>query len=115
MTFVYLPYDLIGKLFVQEIADAQEVWFGITLRGWAAKASEPLHWAIYGILTWGFWRERPWVGWAAALYVAQVAIGMVVWSTFMPEGHGLAAGLAMGAPFAILAVALWRAEGRFAV
>ena len=36
MTFAYLPRDL----FWTPVADDQEVWFGILLRGWAAKAMQ---------------------------------------------------------------------------
>lgn len=52
MAFIYLPWDL----FVKPVAEDQEVWFGILLTGWAAKATEPLHWAIYAAGTWGFWK-----------------------------------------------------------
>ena len=55
MTFVYLPFDL----FFKPVADDEEVWFGFLLHGWAAKLTEPLHWAIYGAGAWGFWKMRP--------------------------------------------------------
>ena len=34
------------------------VWFGFMLEGWAAKATEPLHWAIYAAGAYGFWKMR---------------------------------------------------------
>ena len=42
MTFIYMPFDL----FYKPVAEDAEVWLGITLYGWAAKSTEPLHWAI---------------------------------------------------------------------
>ena len=43
MTFIYMPFDL----FLKPVAEDHEIWFGFSLTGWWAKASEPLHWAIY--------------------------------------------------------------------
>ena len=43
MTFFYMPFDFFWK----PIARDQEVWFGVVLTGFAAKATEPLHWALY--------------------------------------------------------------------
>ena len=110
MTFVYMPFDF----FLKPVGSDVEVWFGVMLRGFAAKATEPLHWAIYAAGAYGFWRMRPWLWPWAGLYAAQVAIGMAVWSV----GHfGGAEGIAKGAvsalPFGVLAVALLRARNRF--
>ena len=66
MPFVYLPWDLFAK----PVAEDAEVWFGIMLTGWAAKAAEPLHWAVYAAGTYGFYRMRPWMWPWAAIYVA---------------------------------------------
>ena len=113
MTFVFMPYDFLGKLFLRDVAQAEEVWFGIVLRGWAAKATEPLHWAIYAALAWGLWKDRPWALPAAAVYTAQVAIGMLVWSVSALGGaRGLALGAAAFVLFGALALALWRARPR---
>jgi hypothetical protein len=105
MTFVYVPYDMLKPLDRDE-----EVWFGFVLRGWAAKATEPLHWAIYAALGLGFWRMAAWVWPAAALYVAQIAIGMLVWCVRDERGPGVVAGLVAFAVFAALAWLLWRAR-----
>jgi hypothetical protein len=113
MTFVFMPWDLFVKPFVRPVDQWEEVWFGFLLRGWAAKATEPLHWAIYGALAWGLWKERPWACPAAALYSAQVAFGMLVWNLRDERGLGIAGGMASAAPFALLAVALWRERRRF--
>src|SRR5215831_19823631 len=75
MTFVFMPIDM----FVKPVAVDQEAWFGLLLRGWGAKLTEPIHWAIYAAGTYGFWRMRRWMWPWASVYAAQVAIGMVVW------------------------------------
>ncbi|HEY7291704.1 MAG TPA: hypothetical protein VH583_17840 [Vicinamibacterales bacterium] len=61
MTFVYLPFDM----FLKPVAEDREVWFGVALSGWWAKATEPIHWAIYALGAWGLW-GRGWPGGAAA-------------------------------------------------
>ena len=114
MTFVYLPYDVFVKLFTQSIAQAQEVWFGVLLRGWAAKLTEPLHWLIYGSLGYGCFRERPWAWTLAALYTLQVAIGMVVWTALYTPGGPVRTlfAVVVGALFTALAAAVWRVRPR---
>jgi hypothetical protein len=110
MTFVYLPFDL----FVKPAEFDAEVWFGVALRGWAAKATEPLHWAIYAAGLYGFWFMRRWMWPWAGLYVAQIAIGMAVWSIgFFGGTEGVVKGAASALPFALLSVALLRARDRF--
>ena len=109
MTFVYLPFDLFWK----PVAADEEVWFGVTLHGWPAKLTAPLHWAIYGLGAWGFWKMRAWMWPWAAVYAAQVAVGMLVWNLLDPRGGGLLAGLVAGAVFLVPTVALWRARGQF--
>ncbi|MDK1023476.1 MAG: hypothetical protein QGD92_04505 [Gammaproteobacteria bacterium] len=109
MTFIYLPWDL----FVKPVAEDQEVWFGILLTGWAAKATEPLHWAIYAAGTWGFWKMRSWMWPWASLYVLQIAFSMFVWQFLHMRGNGILGGLAITAPFLLLSVALWRTRWRF--
>jgi len=110
MTFVYLPYDL----FFKPVAEDEEVWFGFVLHGWAAKATAPLHWAIYAAGAYGFWRLKSWMWPWAAVYAGQVALAMAVWNAVDPRGAGVNAGLAVAALFMVPTVALWRARGRFA-
>lgn len=50
MAFIYGPWDLLMKPLATDV----DVWFGIALRGWAAKLSEPLHIAIYAAGAYGF-------------------------------------------------------------
>lgn len=110
MAAAYVPWDLLCK----PVARDAEVWFGFALHGWAAKLTEPLHWAIYAAGAYGFWRMRPWMWPWASLYCAQVALGMLVWSVGFRGGVvGWAGGLVAALPFAALAVALWRAREDF--
>ena len=44
MTFIYMPFDM----FIKPVAEDEEIWFAYMLTGWAAKATEPIQWAIYG-------------------------------------------------------------------
>lgn len=110
MTFIYVPWDLLSK----PVSEAQEVWFGILLTGWAAKSTEPLHWLIYAAGTAGFWQMRSWMHPWASLYCGQVAFGMLVWSLFDDRGQGLLVGLLAALPFLLLSVVLWRSRSRFA-
>lgn len=109
MTFIYMPFDL----FLKPVAKDHEVWFGFALTGWWAKATEPLHWLIYGAGAWGFWHMRSWMWPWAAVYSAQVSLAMLVWNLVNPNGRGLAAGLIAAALFAVPAIALWRARPLF--
>lgn len=110
MTFVYMPFDF----FLKPVEFDAEVWFGVLLRGWAAKATEPLHWAIYAAGAYGFWHMRSWMWPWAGLYVAQIAIAMAVWSIgFFGGFEGVAKGAASALPFALLSAALLRSRDRF--
>jgi len=110
MTLIYMPFDIFWK----PVAADEEVWFGITLHGWAAKLTAPLHWFIYGGLAYGFWRMRSWMWPWAAVYVAQVSVGMLVWNMLDPRGGGLVSGLVAAAVFLLPTVALLRARSSFA-
>ena len=109
MTFAYVPWDLLVKPVDQD----EEVWFGLVLRGWPAKGTEPLHWLIYALGTYGFWRMKKWMHPWAALYVAQIALGMLVWCHVDPRSPGGWAGWLAALPFGALSVALWRSRERF--
>jgi hypothetical protein len=112
MSLAYAPYDMFVKLFTQPISAAEEVWFGFMLRGWAAKATEPLHWLIYASLSYGFYRERRWAWPFASLYTLQVALGMVVWALLyarhVPGMPVISA--AIGLLLVGVAAAVWRAR-----
>jgi hypothetical protein len=109
MTFVYLPFDL----FLKPMAQDREVWFGVTLAGVWAKATEPLHWIIYALGAWGFGGMRRWMWPWAAAYSAQVAIGMLVWNLLDARGRGGLAGAITALIFMVPTVALWRAKRLF--
>ncbi|HVO27055.1 MAG TPA: SDR family oxidoreductase [Candidatus Margulisiibacteriota bacterium] len=110
MAAVYMPWDFFAK----PAARDAEAWFGFLLHGWWAKLTEPLHWAIYAAGAYGFWRMRSWMWPWAALYAAQVALGMFVWNVVYVGGaRGWLGGLASFVPFAVIAVALWNAQDQF--
>jgi len=110
MTIIYLPWDM----FVKPVAVDEEVWFGVTLRGWAAKATEPFHWLGYGAGMVGFWKMRPWMHPWASLYVVQIAISMFVWQFLDERGSdSIIGGLAGAVPFILLAIVLWRSKEKF--
>jgi hypothetical protein len=108
MTVFYMPYDMFGK----SVEHDDEVWFGVLFHGWVAKATEPLHWLIYGAGAYGFWKMRPWMWPWAAVYSAQVSIGMLVWNLLDPRGS-VWLGVLAGSIFLVPTVALWRARGQF--
>lgn len=110
MAFVYVPWDFVVKPAAVDV----EAWFGILLRGWWAKLTEPLHWAIYAAGAYGFWRMRSWMWPWAAVYAAQLAIGMLVWNVVYVGGvRGWLGGLVSLVPFGALTAALWVARDRF--
>jgi hypothetical protein len=109
MTFIYMPFDI----FYKPVAEDEEVWFGITLHGWPAKLTAPLHWLIYGAGAYGFWHMRPWMWPWAAVYTAQVVIAMFVWNLLDPRGGGVISGAIAAAVFALPMIALWRAKQTF--
>ena len=104
MTFIYLPWDILLK----PLSEDQEVWFGLLFTGSAAKVGGLLHWYVYSAGFWGFWKMRAWMFPWAALYAAQIALGMLIWSFLDDRGGGVTSGLLVSIPFLALATALWR-------
>ncbi len=96
-------------LFVPEIRDV-EVWLGFELHGRAAQLTAPLHWAIFALGAWAFWRAKPWIWSAAAAYLFYVALSHLIWSEASPHGRGWLTGLAQAAGFLLLGVLLLRAR-----
>ena len=107
MTFIYMPFDL----FLKPVAQDEEIWFGFTLTGWYAKATEPLHWLIYGLGAYGFWRMKKWMWPWASVYVAQIVIAMFVWNIL--KDNNLTAASISALIFCIPMIALWRSKGKF--
>lgn len=89
-----------------------EVWLGFELRGAAARWTAPLHWALFALGAWGFWRARSWIVPAAAAYAFYVALSHAVWSGVSPHGPGWGPGVGLGLLFAIPGVLLLRAGRR---
>lgn len=108
MTFIYMPFDF----FLKPIEKDQEVWFGIMLTGMAAKATEPLHWLIYGAGYYGFLHMKKWLWPWASLYVLQIAVGMLIWN-LLDERGDLIKGLIAASIFGALAAWLWLAKSQF--
>jgi len=96
-------------LFLPDTRDV-EVWFGFELRGAAARLTAPLHWAIFAVGAWAFWRARPWIIPAAAGYVFYVALSHLVWSETSPNGSGWLIGLAQAAAISVPGFLLLRAH-----
>jgi hypothetical protein len=110
MAFFYLPWDL----FVKPAAVDQEVWFGFRFDGAAAKLAALPHWAVYAAGAYGFRHMRAWMWPWAAVYAAQVAVGMLVWNGLYVGGFvGLLVGVLSFLPFLGLAWMLWDARELF--
>jgi hypothetical protein len=109
-TVIYVPWDF----FMKPVAEDQEAWFGFLLTGYWAKATEPLHWLIYGAGWYGFWRLRSWMWPWASVYAAQLTVGMFIWGVVYVGGAGgFVMGLVSAVPFALLTRALWNARDLF--
>lgn len=93
-------------LLLPDVRDT-EVWLGFELHGRAARLTAPLHWAIFALGAWGFWRVRPWVWPWASAYAFSIAVGHLVWNLTSDAGGGLGAGLWQLALFSIPAGILW--------
>jgi hypothetical protein len=96
-------------LFVPDVRDT-EVWFGLELHGWPARLTAPLHWTIYGVGAWGYWKMRPWVWPWASFYALYIAISHLVWNLVTPSGGGWKPGLLQLALFSIPAALLFFAR-----
>ena len=115
MTFIYMPFDFFTKPFERW----EEVWFGFTIRGWPAKLSEPIHWAIYAAGSYGIWKMKSWMWPWAGVYSAQIVIAMAVFNIIAgPEygdhrGGGPIAAVITSLFFLIPTVLLFRARSLF--
>lgn len=109
MTFIYMPFDM----FVKPVAEDHEIWFGYSLTGWWAKATEPLHWLIYGFGAYGFRHMKAWMWPWAGVYAIQIVIAMVVWNLINVRGGGISAGIIAGLIFSVPMIALLRSRSLF--
>lgn len=108
MTFIYMPFDL----FLKPVEVDQEIWFGYTLTGWLAKATEPFHWLIYSFGAYGFWQMKTWMWPWASIYVAQIVISMFVWNILNDSGNLLSAVISAFI-FSIPMIMLWLSREKF--
>jgi predicted nucleotidyltransferase len=104
-----LVFLAVSDLTVPEVRDV-EVWLGFELRGLAALATAPLHWALFAFGAWMFWCAKPWAWRAAAAYLFYVALSHLVWSEASPNGQGWRMGLLQAAAFSGLAGWLLRID-----
>ena len=109
MTIIYMPFDF----FYKPVELDEEVWFGVTLHGWYAKLTEPLHWIIYGLGAYGFWKMKSWMWPWASVYLLQVVIAMFFWNQLDPRGGGLVPGLISAAIFCVPLIAMVMAREKF--
>ncbi len=110
MTFIYVPWDIFWK----PVADDREVWFGIMFTGWAAKLMALPHWFVYGAGVYGFRRMRPWMRIWGTAYIAQIALGMLVWTILELGGLlGWIFGMIPAGILGALAVVFWNARDQF--
>lgn len=110
MAFIYMPWDI----FVKPVDQDSEVWFGILFKGYWAKLFAIPHWFVYAAGVYGFRRRRPWMGFWATAYIAQVAFGMYLWTALSTGGFsGIFVGLFPALPFAGLAYAFWNSREHF--
>jgi hypothetical protein len=106
-----VPFLVARDLFVPEVRDV-EVWLGFELHGAAARASAPLHWAIFAAGAFAFWRAKPWILPAAAGYTLYVALSHLIWSEASAHGRGWPMGLLQAAGFSGIGLLLLRAQRR---
>jgi hypothetical protein len=100
-------YLVARDLFVPDVRDV-EVWFGFEVRGWLARATAPLHWAIFAVGAWAFATKRAWIWPTATLYAVYVAISHLIWNLTSVSGGGLRAGLVQLGVFLLPAFLLLR-------
>lgn len=79
-------------LLVPPVRDT-EVWLGFEVHGGLARATAPLHWLVFGLGAWGFWRLRPWIWPWASAYAFYVAVSHLIWNLVSPSGGGWRSGV----------------------
>jgi short-subunit dehydrogenase len=110
MTFIYVPFDF----FIKPIEEDAEAWFGVLVYGRMAKVTEPVHWIIYALGSYGFWRMRPWMWPWASVYTAQLTLGMFAWPiAYIGGAASWAMGFVSAVFFGGITLLLWRARDHF--
>ena len=80
------------------------------LHGALARATAPLHWALFAAGAYGFARLRSWIWPWASVYGFYVALSHLVWSEASPNGQGWPIGLLQAALLSIPGWLLLRAR-----
>jgi len=111
LCLVTLVFNAVRDVLFVETRDV-EVWLGFEVHGRAALATAPLHWAIFALGAWAFWRERPWAVTALAAYLFYVALSHLIWSEASPNGRGWVVGLIQAAAFSLPGIVLLRLRAR---
>jgi hypothetical protein len=96
---------VVRDLWLPAVRDT-EVWLGFELHGFWARATAPLHWAIFAVGAWGFWQLRPWIWPWASVYAFSIAVGHLAWNLTSEAGGGWTAGLWQLGLFSLPALAL---------
>ncbi len=94
-------------LLLPEVRD-REIWFGFEVRAAAALWTAPLHWALFGVASWAFWKNLRWIWPAATGYACYVAFSHLIWNLSSPSGAGWRAGLVQFGLFLAVAILIWR-------
>lgn len=97
-------------LFLAHTRDV-EVWFGFELRGDAARLTAPVHWLIFLVGAWGFWRRSAWILPCAAAYSFYIGFCHFIWNLVSPNGIGWLAGVAEAVVFSVPGVLFLYARG----
>jgi hypothetical protein len=105
-TVVFL---VVRDLSIPQVRDT-EVWFGVEVHGRLAIWTAPLHWLLFGLGAWGYWRLRPWIWPWASVYAFYVAASHFVWNVTSASGGGWSAGLWQLALLSIPCLLLLRAR-----
>jgi hypothetical protein len=110
MALIYMPWDIFWK----PVEGDQEVWFGYTFTGTAAKWAALPHWLVYAVGLYGLRRRRPWMGIAGTIYLGQVAFSMFMWPILTYDFMLRFVLAAIPAtPFVLLTMAFWNTRDVF--
>lgn len=103
---VSLVFLVVRDVMIPEVRDT-EVWFGFELHGPLARSTAPLHWALYALGSWAFWREPVWIWKLAALYALYIAVSHLIWNGTSTHGGGWTVGVVQLILFSLPAIVFW--------
>ncbi|MEC8356609.1 MAG: hypothetical protein VXZ91_04265, partial [Pseudomonadota bacterium] len=70
-------------------------------------------WLVYGAASYGYLKMKRWMHPWSAIYLLQIALGMLVWSLLDERGGGLVTGSIVAGFFLLIAYFSWRERARF--